>query len=152
MGLNESGSKLTPENQEICERIWAWFKLGKHTTRGRPDFTSDDGRGICYCTEHGIRIDQQLGSPMQPLAALILEQILHWVTASDDPQTSADFSPQFWDRIIGYIADASTPEEATHWAADAMTAAAMDDTLSKRAFQSGLIHRLWQLIDDKIND
>jgi hypothetical protein len=148
MGPNEGDSPLNPQNQAICERIWAWFKIGKRTIRQRPEFTSNDGCGRCYCTEHGIGIDQRLGSPVHPLAAIMLEEILHWVTTSDDPQTSADFSPQFWDRIVGYVADASTPEEATHWAADAMTAAAMDEAHHKRAFQSGLIHRLWQLIDE----
>jgi hypothetical protein len=119
---------LSPENDALFWKIWEWLSARGATKGELPQVTSDE---FSYHVDGLIGIHEGHDKNDFPLGAVMLEELLHYATSSDDPKTSADFSPAFLHRILDLILGdlSGKPHEP------------------KRAFQSILIVALWKLIE-----
>lgn len=100
-----------------------------------PQVASDGS--YCLHEENLIGINENHADENFPLGAVMLEEILHFVTHSDNEKTSADYSPEFLTSIFQLIL-----ERLAHW-----------KTSTKRSgkdFQSVLIKTLWEVIEADI--
>ena len=88
----------------------------------------DDGN---YHLDGLIVINESHEDKEFPLGAVMLEELLHYVAISDRPESSADFSLEFLQFVLGLIVNEL--EKGPH--------------SQKRAFQSMLIGHLWKLIE-----
>jgi hypothetical protein len=120
---------LSEENQIIFQRMWKWFIDRGLTDKEEPQVACS--KEISYHLDGLIGIDESQGNEAFPLAGVMLEETLHYVLTSDDPKTSADFSPEFLQGILRIITGRldGQPEKV------------------KREFQSILIRYLWELIE-----
>jgi hypothetical protein len=119
---------LSEENQKTFDKIWKWFVDQGLTNKEKPQVTSDCAS---YHLDGLIGIEEGHRKESFPLEVVMLEEVLHYVLTSDDPKTSADFSPEFLQGILRIIERqlADEPHEA------------------KREFQSMLIRCLWERIE-----
>jgi hypothetical protein len=121
---------LSGPNISLFWKLWEWLKLHSGTTREPPKVTSDSGN---YHDEGLIGIDESSGDANYPLGGIMLEELLHYITTTTNPESSADYSPEFLRSIDCIIFRALATRERDQ----------------KRAFQSMLIRYLWELIESE---
>jgi hypothetical protein len=125
------GGELGDENQRIFDRIWQWFIDNRITEKEHPQVMSDPNSS--YHVEGIIGIKESHGNEDFPLGAVMLEEILHYVTSSDDEESSADYSPKFLDFIFRLIINQLGSNERNR-------------KRDGQDFQSMLIRCLWKII------
>jgi hypothetical protein len=121
---------LSGPNDAVFWKLWSWLKAYSRSDIERPQVTNDHGN---YHIDGLIGIDESSGKASYPLGAIMLEELLHYIATTEDPQSSADFSPEFRQFITRIVSIALTTREVSH----------------KRAFQCLLIRHLWELIKDR---
>ncbi|MGE3637362.1 MAG: hypothetical protein AB7G28_02305 [Pirellulales bacterium] len=121
---------LSECQRRLFDGIWSWFAQNKVTAMGEPYVVSSQHGSGHY--EGKIEIDERDAKPTFPLGAIMLEEILHYVTSTDRSETSADFSAEYLQFILQQIVERL---DARHVYEE------------KRAFQSVLIRELWQIIE-----
>jgi hypothetical protein len=122
------GKPLSDDHQELFQRIWKWLVVKGVTTKENPQVVSDADN---YHIDGLIGINENHRDASFPLGAVMLEETLHYVLTSDDPHTSADYSPEFLHGILRIIAGQLAGAQK----------------VAKREFQSMLIRYLWGLIE-----
>ncbi len=125
------GDELGEENQKLFDVIWKWFVDNHITGKERPQVMNDPGGS--YHTDGLICIKEAHDNKIFPIGAVLVEEILHYVTSSDNEESSADFSPVFLEFIFRLIVARLGAEKRTR---------KRDGT----DFQSLLIGHLWEII------
>src|SRR5689334_11613543 len=95
---------LRPENDALFRSLWRWLAPRIRSAKAMPQVTAlPEGTGLSFHDNGLIGIDESQGCPAFPLGAVMLEELLHYATKSDRRDTSADFSPEFLQRILELI-------------------------------------------------
>lgn len=95
---------LSPENHSKFARLWAWLSTKTGTTKTMPFVTSDPYAKWGYHDEDGgdhlIGIDETAVEGRPDIELVMLEEQLHCVLSSNDPETSHDLSEKFLTALI----------------------------------------------------
>jgi hypothetical protein len=119
---------LSEETEKLFRCIWKWLVDNQITNQEPPQVTSDP---INYHLHGLIGIDERHRNGAFPLGAVMLEELLHYVTSSDKTESSADFSLDFLQWILKVIVNK------------------LKSTNREREFQSLLIGYLWKLVESE---
>jgi len=130
--------QLAEANEKLFASIWKWFVDNRITDKEAPQVASDPVGS--YHHDGLIAIKESHDDKNFPLGAVMLEEIVHYVTSSTNEQSSADYSPEFLAFILRLIRNNVTKPE------DRLPAKKRDGCDP----QSVLINCLWKLIEREI--
>jgi hypothetical protein len=121
---------LAEADQATFEVVWHWFRENGFTMKEMPYAVADEE--ACGHYDGKILLNRKEAKEHFPVGALLTEEVLHYITSSEDPSTSADFSQKYLQSILQIIVSRLN---------------ARNEHSEQRAFQSVLINELWKIIE-----